>query len=126
MLLPGPVTATVDVKSIAVFAYPDGARTAPWRLPTDLAFCAVDPAMHGDDRLPYPVIALVMTARGARRPAAVVEDLAQAFLQARRKDPSTPGADAARDIAEGFHRMQEEERDWQEAIRQETGPQGVA
>lgn len=117
-LRPGPVTATVDVKSIAVFAYPDGARTAPWRLPADLAFCAVDPAVHGDDRLAYPGIALVMTKWGTRRPPAEVEQLARAFLRARRKDPSTPAVDAARDIAEGYRRMQEEERDWQEAIRQ--------
>ena len=126
MLRPGPVTAAVDVKSIAVFAYPDEARTVPWRLPVDLAFCTVDPALHADDKLPYPNIALVMTRRGTRRPASDVEGLARAFLEARQDDPAMPAADAARAIAEGFRRMQEEEREWQQAIRQETAAQGIA
>ena len=126
MPTPGPVTATVDVKSIAVFAYPDGARTAPWRQPVDLAFCTVDPALHADDKLPYPNIALVMTRRGTRRPASDVEGLARAFLEARLDDPALPAVDAARAIAEGFRRMQEEEREWQQAIRQETAPQRTA
>ena len=102
------------VRSLAAFAYPAGARTAPWRLPADLAFCTVDPGLHGKKGLAYPDVALVMTRRGAGQPPAAIEPLARKFLETRTGGATVEAAAAARRIAA---EVEAREREWQELMR---------
>lgn len=106
--------ALVRVRTLVAYAYPVGERTAPWRLPADLAFCTVEPDLHGEKGLAYPDVALVMTRRGAGQPAAAIEALARKFLDTRTAGARIDVAAAARRIGA---EVEADHREWRDLLR---------